>query len=53
VTVLLRVRKVLGSNLGPETAHPDSGVFREFVQSLQAHSSNNVRPPPTISIPVH
>jgi hypothetical protein len=32
---LLRIREVLGSNVGPETGYPDF-YFRDFPQSLQA-----------------
>jgi hypothetical protein len=36
LTLVLRIREILGSNLGPETDYPE--VFRDVPQSLQKNA---------------
>jgi hypothetical protein len=56
LTLLLRIREVMGSNLGPKTGYPDY-VWCGFPQSFQANSGIlaqiRPRPLPSTSFTIH
>jgi hypothetical protein len=48
LTLLLRIREILGLNLGPKIDYPNQGFFRDFHQSLQTNPAIDpqIRPQP-------